>query len=697
MKQKNENTPIKPAAFDDGSAIRPVKFEPPPSHKQRFYLQIRTGTVAVTIALLVCAGLAWYILTGKAVYIEARPDAAQIELSGGFRLKLADRYLLRKGDYQLAITAEGYHTLQRTLTVTDEQNQHYAFSLRRLPGHLEVETTPPPAAEVWLNENSVGQTPLTLTGLQHGKYHLRLLAERYLPFETEMEIEGYDRQQSLTVELKPAWANVRLQSKPPGADIFVDDVLVGKTPVAAEILQGERKLRIKHPGYKDWRKTLRITAGEHQTIDDIQLEPADAILQISTRPADASVTVDGEYKGQSPVEVALAPGVRTTVRVFKQGYEQTSRTVEVQSGDNRTLRIDLNPETGAVRILASPADARLYINGDFSGLADKTLELPATPHTIEIRKEGYVDYKTTVTPRAGFPQQVRAALKTLEQARREAVKPVIDSPGGQRLKLFEATVITMGASRREPGRRANETIRDVQFVRPFYLSENVVTNAEFRRFDRGHSSGQAQGNNLNGDKQPVVNITWDQAALYCNWLSEQASLKPFYRVNNGQITGINREAEGYRLPTEAEWAWAARDRGFDQPPLRFPWGDEMPPPPRSGNFADASAANILGNIIPGYNDGHIVTSPVANFPANAKGLYDIGGNVAEWVHDFYDIIIPSPDRVETDPPGPDAGENRVIRGSSWKHGTITELRLSFRDYGTDKRDDVGFRVARYLE
>ena len=85
---------------------------------------------------------------------------------------------------------------------------------------------------------------------------------------------------------------------------------------------------------------------------------------------------------------------------------------------------------------------------------------------------------------------------------------------------------------------------------------------------------------------------------------------------------------------------------------------------------------------------------MGTFTANALGLYDMGGNVAEWTGDYY--AIPERDTV-ADPIGPAQGEYFVIKGSSWMHGTITDLRLTFRDYGVDGRQDVGFRLARYAE
>ena len=126
-----------------------------------------------------------------------------------------------------------------------------------------------------------------------------------------------------------------------------------------------------------------------------------------------------------------------------------------------------------------------------------------------------------------------------------------------------------------------------------------------------------------------------------------------------------------------------------------PWGQAMPPGRKSGNFADRSAAVLLGRIIDNYEDGFVVSAPVGSFAANAKGLFDLGGNVAEWTHDFYDIAVSAGQKTAVDPLGPLSGEFHVIRGSSWAHGTVTELRLSFRDYGSKARDDVGFRLARY--
>jgi formylglycine-generating enzyme required for sulfatase activity len=259
--------------------------------------------------------------------------------------------------------------------------------------------------------------------------------------------------------------------------------------------------------------------------------------------------------------------------------------------------------------------------------------------------------------------------------------------------LLRPGPFAMGSSRREVGRRANEALRQVRLQRPFYLGVAEVSNAEFRQFRAGHSSGNFKGTSLNGDEQPAVNLSWEDAALYCNWLSAKEGLPPFYTVQGARVTGFTAASRGYRLPTEAEWAWAAIVQA-DGSSARFGWGQALPPSAKAGNFADQSGATLLGQVIAGYDDGFAVAAPRKRFAPNRHGLFDLSGNAAEWIHDIYEAL---PAEGRTDPAGAGSGEFHVIRGASWRHGSATELRLAFRDYGKEARADLGFRIARYAE
>ena len=115
----------------------------------------------------------------------------------------------------------------------------------------------------------------------------------------------------------------------------------------------------------------------------------------------------------------------------------------------------------------------------------------------------------------------------------------------------------------------------------------------------------------------------------------------------------------------------------------------------SGNYADASAKDVLETRLEDYDDGYPVSAPPGKFPPNELGLYDLGGNVAEWVHDWYTAAPPLDAATVDDPLGPNAGNAHVVRGSSYKSSSITELRLAYRYGAAEGKADVGFRVARY--
>ncbi len=152
------------------------------------------------------------------------------------------------------------------------------------------------------------------------------------------------------------------------------------------------------------------------------------------------------------------------------------------------------------------------------------------------------------------------------------------------------------------------------------------------------------------------------------------------------------------MPTEAEWVFLARYEGglhAGNKPLKYGWGKAFPPVKGGGNIADRSASSLLSVTIGGYSDGFAAAAPVGKFSPNQAGIHDLSGNVAEWCYDYYDTYTGIGSRVPRDPMGPARGRHHVVRGSSWRHGTITELRLSYRDYADKPRDDLGFRIARY--
>ena len=683
-----------PASGAEDAIIRPVSYQAAPEVQQS-RLPLSPLQMALLVALLMVAGVLWFLFTAKSVRLEFQPPAESLTISGGMKFALGEIWLLREGEYRLQATATGYYALDEALAVSDDRNQTHGFEFRKLPGLVTFETTPPGAVISIGGRPLEGTTPTEPLEVEAGTAEIGFKLDRYQPLLLTAEIEG--RQQPQTVEgvLKPNWADVTVTSSPAGASIFIDDEPTNQqTPAVVEVLAGEHEIRLKAPGHKSHRQRILVAAEETRILPEVRLQQADSLLTIRTQPAGAGVTLNGRFQGEAPVEVAVRSGERYRLQAFRAGYAPAETSVRLEAGSERTLTLKLARLTGTLVVKSQPPEAELIINGKTVGKANQTLNLPTEPQRVEIRLAGYAGYSARITPKEGITQEIKVRLLTLEEARLAALKPQVTSPQGQELVLLQPEPFTMGASRRQPGRRGNETLREVNMSRLFYLGRKEVSNAEFRKFQPDHDSGSFEERSLNDDDEPVVNVSWEQAARYCNWLSSQEGLPAFYRESAGNISGFDSTSTGYRLPTEAEWAWSARQIENVEGELRFPWGANLPPPDRHGNYADRSASNLVGRIIFGYNDNHIVAAPSGTFPANAQGIYDLAGNVAEWTNDFYEI--PAPDPV-TNPLGPKEGEYRVIRGSSWMHGTITELRLSFRDYGIDGRQDVGFRISRFAE
>jgi formylglycine-generating enzyme required for sulfatase activity len=690
----NPDSNIPNAPDSDDAAIEAQLFVPSESVTRG--PRIALWQIVLLFLATIAIAVFWFLFTSKSVLLDFSPSATVVDVQGGISFELGGIYLLRQGEYKISAQAPLHEPLQATIQVGQERNQRIPLAFTPLPGFLTL-ILDPTDAQVAINSQPTDSTGAI--ALPAGPHQVTVSHPRYLSSETQVDIQGKQIEQTLEISLAPNWAEVNVDSRPSGASIWIDNTPTDmQTPAVVQALAGEREISIRLEGFKTHRERIFAQAGMPMSLAPAQLVQADATVFVTSTPAGAGVTINGRFVGQTPLELDLKSTQRHNLQIISNGYTTFSQSLNLNRGDERNVHADLVRQTGQVVVRSQPAGALLSINGKPMGAADQVLTLPVEPHDLAISLEGYAGYRQEITPKVGLVQEVKVRLLTLAEARLAALTPTITSAGGQNLKLFEPFPLRMGASRREPGRRANETLRQVNLSRLFYLGTQEVTNAQFRQFASGHDSGSFAEVSLNEDDMPVSSVSWDEAAAYCNWLSDADGLPPFYNIEFGKVTGTNLKSTGYRMPTEAEWAWAARTlpRTKQDPTdvLRFPWGDNLPPPDRHGNYADRAASALVGRVIFGYNDNHTAASPVGTFKSNIYGLYDLGGNVAEWTNDFYEI--PSTDEVK-DPTGPATGEYHVIKGASWMHGTITELRYSFRDYGIQGRQDLGFRIARNAE
>jgi formylglycine-generating enzyme required for sulfatase activity len=658
------------------------------------------GVLAAGALLLALAGALWFVATARQVSIHLDPAPEALSLSGGWIApRIGDHYLLRAGSYILQAALACHRDIALRFEVGADDRQEIRLAFQKLPGRLRIQAYREgrpgeaiPGAEVSLDGRSVGAIAMEPIEVTPGRRRIEVRSERYQLAAADVEVEGCDRLQDIALALTPNWSGVSLSSIPAGAAVQVDGRPLGKTPIELELAAGAHDVEISADRYKTWRDRVEVSAGQPVALPEVRLEPADGRLAIRSRPTGASVLVDGRYVGQTPVEIGVGPGKEHEIQLSKSGYERASQKATVASGEAKGLDLLLTAQEGVVHFNVEPADADLFVNGTGRGKVPVELRLPAVEHDIEIRKEGLEPFRARVLPRPGFPQELKVALKRGESAPAPGAAGLVRAPNGYELKRVVPGAFAMGSSRREQGRRSNETLKQVRLTRPFYMGTREVANSEFRQFLAAHTSGTFKNQDLNRDDLPVVMVSWEQAALFCNWLSVKGSLPPVYIQKDGRVVGSDPLGKGYRLPTEAEWEFSAR-QGVSG---KYPWGEGYPPPPGTGNYADESAKGLIDVIIVGYNDGYPAVAPAGKFRPAATGLFDMGGNVAEWCHDNYAIEIEG-EKELSDPVGPREGSHRVVKGASWKSAGIANLRIAFRDYSAGPRNDLGFRICRYAE
>ena len=683
-----DNESIAPTAFRRAAETHAKSQEHKQSHLKYY----------VGVALFALLSMSFLLFTSKSVEFDIDPAGPdEFSVSGGwFRLPVGDRVLLRSRNYTVKVAKDGYYDVAQTFIVGDEPSMTVRLRMRKKPGRLIVSTEPSVEAVVTVDESAVGQAPYGPIELEPGDHSVRVESERFLPFNDVVDITGLDDLESLYVQLTPRWAEIEIRSEPAGATILSSDDDVGVTPATIQLLEGTHDLTVIKEGFSAWDGNVFAEPNVGQSLPTIRLLAANAKLLVNTIPRGANVTVNGRYRGQSPLTLSLSPDVNYQIGMSKAGYGVISRNMRLQSAASESITVDLSARVGSVTVNVTPDDATVYVDGRARGTGKTTLRLSSAPHRIEVKRQGFRGWANTVTPRPGYPQTVTANLRSLNAIARDSVARSEQTAIGQTMVRVEGGTFSMGASRAENGRRANEVIRPVTIASAFLISAHEVTNKQFAEFRKNHNSGSNVHVSLGADNNPVANVTWSDAVQYCNWLSKKEGRAPVYKQEFGRWVPVYPFTDGYRLPTEAEWAWAIRYA--ERPvPRKYPWGKNWPPPKDGGNFSDLSARELAPSIIPKFNDGYASTAPVGSFKANALGIFDGGGNVAEWVNDWYTVPTPGITQPVVDPTGPERGNSRVIRGSSWRHAGFTEMRLSYRGYDSEPRVDVGFRIARNVD
>ncbi len=590
------------------------------------------SATAVTVPLAIAA----FISTFEPVALVAQPSDAHVRASDTWlALRSGNQIFLMPGTHELYAQRAGYVPARVPVVVHWGHATSARVLLRKLPGRLQIDTEGI-TATVSVDGVQVGSAPGVMP-VQAGQHTLALRAPRYLDYVTTLDIKGAGALQVLKARLHPSWGTLVISTHPSGAHLSVDGREQALAPATVQLDAGVHLIELSSPGLKSWESRIVIEAGETLQVGAITLGQPDAQLLVRSQPEGADVAVARNFRGKTPLTLSLPSGIEHEVSLSLPGYESWTRTVLAEPAKRLTLDAPLSPIYFEVSVRGVPAGAEVRVDGAPRGRTPEALELLAVEHRIEVQKRGYVPLIANVSPTPGLASAVQYRLVVSDRSLAyQQSAPTISTQSGYVLRIVPSGVFLMDteASDGDTGGDGQE----VRFARPFYIGIHEVTDAEFREFHADHAALEPSPF---GPRAPVTEVSWDDAVEYCNWLSRRERLEPAYQRSGGTYVLKIPVTTGYRLPTEAEWAYAARE----------------------------SLAGALGS-------------------------YTLSGSISEWVNDFYQM--PDDSIAATDPLGPVWGVRHVVR--AWNGSSARDERWTVRREGGDGASEtVGFRIARYAE
>ncbi len=387
-----------------------------------------------------------------------------------------------------------------------------------------------------------------------------------------------------------------------------------------------------------------------------------AYLKVESNVSGARVLVDGRDVGTTNLSDAEITSGEHLIRVEKDGYEPYRKRISFEKGRSRDLYVVLDPKAplkGRLYVDTYPKDARVRIL-NIGPAFNQGMELDAGRYHVEVSADDYETQKMWVSLTSGKNKTLDIHLKRTGKYQADTGQghKITDSLGMEFVYIAPGTFM-MGSPSNEPGRFSDEKQHPVTLTKGFYMQTTEVTQGQWKAL---------MGNNPSkfkncGDDCPVENVSWNNVQQFIRKLNQ-------------------REGSGtYRLPTEAEWEYAAR-AGTDS---LFSFG----------RCLSTDQANYNGKYpLPGCSKGKYRkgTIPVASLLTNTWGLYDMHGNVWEWSQDWYGEY---PSSSVIDPTGPSDGSHRVRRGGGW-YVNARYCRSASRARGLPLvgTNNLGFRLVR---
>ena len=568
-------------------------------------------------------------------------------------------------------------------------------------------TTDPAGADVYINDQPAGKTPYQ-NNLPAGKYTWRVSKELYLPESGFANLIAGGEKQVMNVKMKPDFGTLNISSSPEnGANVSMNGIETGKvTPCNIDrVPSGDHSLTLSRDMYETTTQRVTLTAGETKQVA-VSMNPTFAQVTVTSEPV-ADIYINGQMKTKGTWQGRLNPGVYTFEAKLEKHLTATEiRTVIV--GQPLNVPLSPTPRTGSLKVMTTPFEATIRMAGKEMGKTPVLLKNQLIgDYSVELSLTGFATAYEKVTITEGQTAEINATLQSgmqveitgnptgadlyiddkptgktpyhgnlsfgnhklrIENNGKKAEKQIQVIQGGAtnfsiaiisdytetafglnlEMVFVEGGTFQMGSNEGETNQKPVHSVT----LSDFLIGKTEVTQKQWRNV-----TGKDPSMFKNCDNCPVESVSWNDVQDF--------------------ITNLNRKTgKNYRLPTEAEWEYAAR----------------------GGNKSKGytySGSNSLGDVAWDNSNSGIKTHPVGQKQPNELGLFDMSGNVWEWCSDWYgsDYYQSSP---SSNPKGASSGSDRVFRGGSYQYFGSEEYRAAYRDkfspvsfhYG-----DSGFRLV----
>ena len=584
-------------------------------------------------------------LSSNYVNIKVTPSDAIISIDGQFYSKGNIKLTVDEA-HELEVTHPLYHTYEQTIYASAKEKLSYDVKLAPSFGWLNIKSKPESGATVLINGRRVGTTPYRSDTLASGEYEVTLLKEMYENVTKTVNVrDGVAGDIEIAMSANFAEISVSTDS---GADIYVDGTKSGTGSWRGRLGEGQHVLEARKASHRSTQRAINVTVGKNESVSIPNPIPIYGALDITSTPDEASVYLDGTKIGETPMIYNNVLIGSHTLSFEKKGCSSTQKTVNVVEGQIVEVRAKL--ETGREMTISTDGTGdKIYVDGNYVGVSPLSTTLSFGSHNVKAVRGDKESKQTVTVAQSGGDTNVKLQFE---------LKNKTFTVNGVSFEMVavKGGTFTMGCTSEQGGDcDGDESPAHSVTLSDYYIGKFEVTQKLWKAVMGSNPSY------FKGDDLPVERVSWNDCKEFIG------------RLN--QLTGAN-----FRLPTEAEWEYAARggakSRGYKY-----------------------SGSNSIGDVavyeVNSYNKGSnhpdYGTHAVGTKSPNELGIYDMSGNVWEWCEDLYGDYSGG---SQTNPKGPSSGSYRVSRGGSWIYGA-GRCRVSNRsNYSPVSRgSDLGFRVV----